>query len=40
MRENICKQCDQKEVNIQNIETAHATQYQKRRKKKNNPIKK
>ena len=25
--ENICKQCDQQGVNIQNIQTAHTTQY-------------
>ena len=31
-RENISKQCDQKEVNIQNIEIAHITQYQKKKK--------
>ena len=29
MRENICKQCGQQGVNIQNIKTAHTTQYQK-----------
>ena len=28
MGENICKQCDQQGVNVQNIQTAHATQYQ------------
>ena len=27
IRENICKQCDQKEINVQNIQTA---QYQKK----------
>ena len=29
MGENICKQCDQQEVNIQNVQIAHMTQYQK-----------
>ena len=27
MKENICKQCDQPGVNIQNIQTAHTTKY-------------
>ena len=27
--ENICKQCDQQGINLQNIQTAHAAQYQK-----------
>lgn len=34
-RENICEQCAPKQVNIQNIETAHITQYQKEKKLKN-----
>ena len=29
MGENICKSWDQQGVNIKNIQTAHATQYQK-----------
>ena len=29
--ENICKLCDQQGVNIQNIQTAHTTQYQKKK---------
>ena len=36
MGENICKQCNQKELNFQSIQTAHTTQS----KKTNNPIKK
>jgi len=35
MGENICKQSDQKGINLQNIQTSHAVQYQKT----NNPIK-
>ena len=35
MGENICKRCDQRGLNFQNIQTAHTTQQQK-----NNPIKK
>ena len=34
--ENICKQSNQQGITLQNIQTAHATQYQKT----NNPIKK
>ena len=37
MEENICKQSDRQGINLQNIQTAHAAQYQK---KPNNPIKK
>ena len=37
MRENICKRCNGQGVNIQNIQTAHTTQYQKTT---NNQIKK
>ena len=37
MGENICKQSDRQGINLQNIQTAHAAQYQK---KPNNPIKK
>jgi len=33
IRENICKQCDQKGINVQNIQTAHIAQYQKNLKK-------
>ena len=29
MGENICKQCDKQGIDFQNIQTAHATQYQK-----------
>ena len=29
MGENICKQCDLKGINLQNLQTAHAAQYQK-----------
>ena len=29
IRENIFKQCDQKGINVQNIQTAHIAQYQK-----------
>ena len=36
MRENICKQSDRQGINLQNIQTAHATLYQK----SNNPVKK
>ena len=36
MRENICKWSNWKRINLQNIKTAHAAQYQKT----NNPIKK
>ena len=36
IRENICKQCDQKGINVQNIQTAHIAQYQKNLKKKLN----
>ena len=32
MGENICKLCDQKVVNFQNIQTAHTTQYLKNQK--------
>ena len=34
MRENICRQCDRQGVNIQNIQTAHTTQHQKKTKTK------
>ena len=34
MEENICKWCDQQGVNIQNVQTAHKTQYQKKAIKK------
>ena len=34
MGENICKQCDQQGINLQNIQIAHTAQYQ------NNPIEK
>ena len=37
MGENICKWCNWQGVNIQKIQTAHTTHYQK---KPNNPIKK
>ena len=36
MGENICKWSNQQRINLQNIQAAHATQYQKT----NNPIKK
>ena len=29
MGENICKQCDPQEINLQNIQTTPAAQYQK-----------
>ena len=29
MGENICKWCDQHGINLQNLQTAHAAQYQK-----------
>ena len=32
---NICKWCDWQGINLQNIETAHAAQYQKKKKKHN-----
>ena len=32
MRENICKWCDQQEVNIQDTRTIHTTHYQKKKK--------
>ena len=28
MEKNICKRCDQPEINLQNTQTAHAAQYQ------------
>ena len=30
MGENICKLCNQQGINLQNIQTAHAAQYQKK----------
>ena len=36
MGEIICKQSDQQRINLQNIQTVHAIQYQKA----NNPVKK
>ena len=36
MGENICKQCNQEGINLQNLQRAHVAQYQKT----NNPIKK
>ena len=36
MGENICKQSSQQGISLQNIQTAHATLY----KKKKNPVKK
>ena len=38
MGENICKRINGQRINLQNIQTAHAVQYQK--KQTNNPIKK
>ena len=35
--ENICKQCDQQRINIQNIRRAHTTQCQKEKKSKYGP---
>ena len=35
MGENICKQCNQQGINLQNIQTSHIAQYQKN---PNNPI--
>ena len=32
MGENICKQCDRQGINRQNLQTAHAAQYQKNQK--------
>ena len=41
MGENIYKQVDQQGINLQNIQTVHAAQYQnKKERKKKNPIKK
>ena len=37
MGENICKPCDQQELNFQNIQIAHTT---KQQKKPNDPIEK
>ena len=31
MGENICKQCDWQGINLQNTQTAHAAQYQKKK---------
>ena len=31
--ENICKRCDQPELNFQNIQTTHITQWKKEQKK-------
>ena len=41
MGENICKQCDQQRINLQNMQTAHTAQYPKKPKKQTNkkPIK-
>ena len=39
MRENICKWTNWQEINLQNIQTAHAVQY-KKKTQTNNPIKK
>ena len=36
MGENICKQCNQQRINLQNLQTVHESQYQRN----NNPIKK
>ena len=40
--ENIHKQCDQQGFNFQNIQTAHTSQYKKKKnpKSKNKPVKK
>ena len=38
--ENICKCCDQKGLNFQNIQTAHMIQYQKTKNNKKNKTKK
>ena len=35
MGKNICKQCNQQEINLQNIQTVHVAHYQKK-----NPLKK
>ena len=40
MGENICKWWDQQEVNIQNIQVVHITQYQKQKQNTNNSMKK
>ena len=34
MGENICKQCNQQGINLQNIQTAHEAQHQKQSKEK------
>ena len=34
MGENICKQSNWQGINLQNIQTAHAVQYQKKKKNK------
>ena len=39
MGENICKRSNQQGINLQNIQTAHAAQYQTKTKNPNNPIK-
>ena len=39
MGDNICKWCNRQGINLQNIQTAHTVQYQKRKTKPNNPIK-
>ena len=36
MEENICKQCDQQGLNIQNIQAAHTTEYQKNKQPNQN----
>ena len=40
MGENICKWSNWQGINLQNIQTAHAAQYQKTNKQTTNPIKK
>ena len=36
MGENICKQCDQQGINLQNIQTPHVAQYKKQLNQKQN----
>ena len=40
MGENICKQSDRQRINLQNIQTGYAAQYEKKKKEQNTPIKK
>ena len=36
MGENICKQCDQQGISLQNLQIAHVAQYQESKQKQTN----